>query len=137
EATDALLGSFHPSLQEHALTELRTRGVEVRLGTAVEKVTAGEVHLSDGTTITTQTLVWAAGVRANPLADALGLEQTKGGRIVVDENLEVPGHPGVYAVGDIAASLDHHGSILPRLAPVAMPGARHAARQIKDRKSVV
>ena len=131
EATDALLTPFDARLRAHAVEELRARGVDVRLDTAVDKVTEGEVHLSDGSVIATQTLVWAAGVRANPLADVLGLEQTKGGRIVVDRSLRVPGHDGVYAVGDVAASLDRDGSVLPQLAPVAMQGAKHAAKQIK------
>jgi NADH:ubiquinone reductase (H+-translocating) len=92
EAMDHLLAPFHPRSRQHALDILRRRGVEVVLGEAMDHVTANEIRLKDGTVIPTRTLIWAAGVRANPLADALGLEQTRGGRILVGEDLTVPGH---------------------------------------------
>jgi NADH dehydrogenase len=106
EATDHLLAPFHPSSRQHAADILKKRGVEVRLGQALEQATPNEVRLKDGTVILTRTLVGGAGVRANPLADVLGLEQTRGGRIVVGEDLSVPGRPEVFVVGDIAGAGD-------------------------------
>jgi NADH:ubiquinone reductase (H+-translocating) len=131
EATDHLLAPFHPRSRKHALHILRRRGVEVVLGEALDHVTPAEVRLKDGTVIPTRTLVWAAGVRANPLADVLGLEQTRGGRILVGEDLTVPGHPEVFAVGDIAGASDEKGGLLPQVAQPAIQEAKHAAEQIQ------
>jgi NADH dehydrogenase len=131
EAMDHLLAPFHPSSRQHALDILRKRGVEVRLGQALERATAGEVVLKDGTVIPTRTLVWGAGVRANPLADVLGLEQTRGGRIVVGEDLSVPGRPEVFVVGDIAGAGDGKGGLLPQVAQPAIQEARHTAQNIE------
>jgi NADH dehydrogenase len=133
EATDRLLGMLHPSLSEQARTALERLGVEVLLGTQVAELTPHEVRFADGSHIPTHTAVWTAGIRANPLAESLGVELTKGGRVVVGPDLSVPGHPEVFAVGDIAAATDHDGSLLPQLAPVAMQGAEHVAANIRRR----
>jgi NADH:ubiquinone reductase (H+-translocating) len=131
EATDHLLAPFHPSSRRHALEILAKRGVEVRLGQALERATADEVKLKDGTVIPTKTLVWGAGVRANPLADVLGLEQTRGGRILVGDDLSVPGRPEVLVVGDLAGAGDGKGGLLPQVAQPAIQEAKHAALQIQ------
>jgi NADH:ubiquinone reductase (H+-translocating) len=131
EATDHLLAPFHPSSRKHALDILKKRGVEVRLGQAMEHATPTEVKLKDGPTIKTRTLVWGAGVRANPLADVLGLEQARGGRIVVGEDLSVPGRPEVFVVGDLAAAGDGKGGLLPQVAQPAIQEAKHAALQVQ------
>jgi NADH:ubiquinone reductase (H+-translocating) len=78
----------------------------------------------------TRTVVWAAGVRANPLAEKLGLPTTTAGRTQVEPDLSVPGFDRVWAIGDAAAALDRTGGALPQLAPVAMQGGAHVARQI-------
>jgi NADH dehydrogenase len=131
EATDHLLAPFHPSSRRHALEILAKRGVEVRLGQALERASPDEVKLKDGTVIPTKTLVWGAGVRANPLADVLGLEQTRGGRILVGDDLSVPGRPEVFVVGDLAGAGDGKGGLLPQVAQPAIQEARHAALQIQ------
>jgi NADH dehydrogenase len=131
EATDHLLAPFHPSSRKHALEILAKRGVEVRLGQALERATPDEVKLKDGTVIPTRTLVWGAGVRANPLADVLGLEQTRGGRIVVGDDLSVGGRPEVLVVGDLAGAGDGKGGLLPQVAQPAIQEAKHAALQIQ------
>ena len=131
EATDHLLAPFHPSSRKHALDILRRRGVEVRLGQAMERATPDEVVLKDGTVVPTRTLIWGAGVKANPLADVLGLEQTRGGRILVGEDLSVPGRPEVFVVGDLAGAGDGKGGLLPQVAQPAIQEARHAGLQIE------
>jgi len=103
----------------------------VLLGAVVDRVTDAAVHLRDGTVIPAGTLVWAAGVRAGPLADALGLDQDGGGRIVVDDTLHVPGRDDVYVAGDMAAFRLRDGSLLPQVAPVAVQQGRHVAAQIQ------
>lgn len=130
EATGSLLGPFSGSSQEWALESLRRRHVDVRLGAAVKEVQRRQVELTDGEVIDAQTVVWAAGVEANPLASALGLETTKGGRIVVGKDLTVPEQPNVWAVGDIAAAQSRDGQPEPQLAPVAMQAGAHVAKQI-------
>jgi NADH:ubiquinone reductase (H+-translocating) len=131
EATDHLLAPFHPSSRKHAAEILHKRGVEVRLGQALEQATPDEVRLKDGTVIPTKTLVWGAGVRANPLADVLGLEQTRGGRILVGDDLGVPGRPEVLVVGDLAGAGDGKGGLLPQVAQPAIQEAKHAALQVQ------
>jgi NADH dehydrogenase len=131
EATDHLLAPFHPSSRKHALDTLKKRGVEVRLGQAMEGATPDQVELKDGTVIPTRTLIWGAGVRAHPLADVLGLEQTRGGRILVGDDMSVPGRPEVFVVGDLAGAGDGKGGLLPQVAQPAIQEAKHAAQQIQ------
>src|SRR5690606_12431870 len=99
-----LLGPFSEPSQRHAREALEERGVEVRVGEQVERVEVTRVVLAGGEEIPTHTLVWAAGVKANPLGSVLGLPTGRGGRIEVGIDLNVTGHPRVWAIGDIAAS---------------------------------
>ncbi len=130
EMQDHLLGPFTPPSRRHALDTLRSRGVEVRLGAKVASLTPTEVAFADGEVLPCQTLVWAAGVEANPLAAALGVTQDRGGRIGVHRDLQIVEHPGAWAIGDIAAARGRSDELLPQLAPVAMQAGRHVARQI-------
>lgn len=130
EASPQLLNAYHPKLQPYAAKQLERRGVNVMLDTQVVRVTPDAVHLSSGEVIPTQTMIWAAGVRANPLAEKLGLPTTRGGRIEVAHDLSVAGFNGVYAIGDNAASKNAAAEIDPQLAPVAMQGGVHVAKQI-------
>jgi NADH:ubiquinone reductase (H+-translocating) len=133
EALDHLLGSFSPSSRQHALETLAAKGVEVRLNSPIATVTAGGLSLGDGSTIATQTVVWTAGIRANPLAERLVLEQGKGGAIKVGPDLAVPGRPEVSVIGDLAAATDHKGQPYPQLAQVAIQGGKLVAHNIVRR----
>jgi NADH dehydrogenase len=133
EATDRLLGSFSGLSSDRALRTLRRRGVDVLLGTGVARVEHDGVHLADGRVVPSRTVVWAAGVRASPLAGSLDLSLGRGGRLLVNEDLSVPGRPEVFAIGDIASAPDLDGAPLPQVAQPAMQGGRHAARQIRRR----
>lgn len=133
EMTDRLLGPFHERSRQYALEVLRRRGVEVRLHEAVVKVTGDEVHLKSGEVLLAQTLIWAAGVRGNPLVEVLGLEQTRGARLAVNKDLSLPGHPEVFIIGDLAGSTDDEGNLHPQVAPLAKQGGKHVARQIERR----
>ncbi len=130
ERGGALMAGYKPELQAYTQRVLERRGVEVRLETAVERVEARAVHLAGGEVLGTHTLVWAAGVRANPLADELGVEQTDGHRVVVDEHLRLPGHPEVFVVGDLAGARDPEGALYPQVAQVAIQQGRHAAAAV-------
>ena len=131
EMQDHLLSPFTERSRRHALETLRARGVEVRLGSQVASVSPTAVVLADGEELPCQTLVWAAGVRASPLAELLGVEAERGGRVPVGPDLRIVGHANGWAVGDIAAAHDRAGRLLPQLAPVAMQGGRHVACQIE------
>ncbi len=130
EATGTLLNSFSARSQAEAVRELEARGVKVRLNTAIASVDADGVELADGTRIASHAVIWCAGVKANPLADRLGLAQTARGELAVDDDLTVPTHPEVFVIGDLAAATDRGGRPYPQLAPVAMQQARHVARSI-------
>jgi NADH dehydrogenase len=120
EMTGAVLPSFTPRSQRYAARVLERRGVTLRMHTAVAAAEPGAVVLNDGERIPTRTLIWAAGVEAHPLAKALNVETGRGGRIVVQDDLSLPGQQDVYAAGDIAASLGADGRALPQVAPVAI-----------------
>ena len=130
EMGDHLLNGFHPKSQAEALRTLRSRGIDVRLGTRIAEARPDGVTFGDGSVVPTRTLVWAAGVRANPLADLLGVEQGRSGTVVVEDDLSIPGHPEAFVIGDMAGSSDAHGP-LPMVAQVAQQGARHVAANIR------
>lgn len=132
EMADVVLQPFSSSSQQHARERLTDMGVEVRTGEAVVKVTPTRVELRSGEVLKAHTLVWAAGVQANALVETLGVPTGRAGRIVVGPDLRIQGHDNAYAVGDIAASPGRDGQVLPMLAPVAMQGGRHVARQIRS-----
>ena len=134
EAGPRLLAPFHEDSSERARRTLSRRGVEVVLGTGVACVEARLVELTDGRRIPAHTVVWAAGVTANPLGAALGLPVGRGGRVQVAPDLTVVGHPEVFAIGDVAASPTPDGDgVLPQVAQPAIQGGKHAARQIGRR----
>jgi NADH:quinone reductase (non-electrogenic) len=131
ETRDRLLEAFHPASQQAALDALRARRVEVRLEETVDEVTPDHVRFTSGEVLPARTVIWAAGVRAHPVAQAMGLPTTRSGRVEVDADLSVPAHEGVWVVGDVAAPRAKRGSeVLPQLAPVAMQSGAHVARQI-------
>jgi NADH dehydrogenase len=131
DAADRVLPAFDRPLSVSARTGLTRMGVEVRLSTPVVDVDAGGVELEGGERIEANTKIWAAGVAASPLArglaEATGAGTDRAGRIRVEPDLTVPGHPEIFVVGDMAA-LD-----LPGVAQVAMQGGRYAARVVTGR----
>jgi NADH dehydrogenase len=143
EALDRVLTTFPESLSAKALRSLENLGVTGRLGESVVDVDEHSVTVQRGdeTTerIATRTVIWAAGVTASPLAGLLaeraGLDVDRAGRLVVDPDLSVPGHPEVLALGDMVAVRQADGTalVLPGVAPVAMQQGRHAARVVGDR----
>lgn len=130
EATGALLPGLPPELGEYARRALEAMGVEVMLNTAVVGATPAEVQIQGGEPIPAFTLVWTAGVRASELADKLGAPQGRGARVVVEPTLQLPGHPEVYVVGDMAYVEREDGSPVPQVAPAAIQEGAFAARNI-------
>jgi NADH dehydrogenase len=133
EHSSHLLGAFKPKAQVYARKELEARGVDIQTGSGVMRVNPTSIELSNGATVKTHTLIWAGGLRANPLVDSLGVETVHGGRLPVGPDLQVKGHPGVFAVGDIAAITDGKtGNVLPALGAVALQAGRHVGEVIKS-----
>ncbi len=129
EAGPRLLPAFPDSLGERARRDLEELGVEVRTGSPVTSVDAEGVT-AGGERIKTRTVFWAAGNAASPLARDLGVPLDRAGRVIVNSDLSVPGHPGIFVVGDLAVSKRADGSTLPGVAQVAMQGGAHTGRNI-------
>lgn len=132
EMAKEVLAPFKDNLRTYAKEELERRRVEVRLGEAVAEVGPTFLRLKSGEEIKAHTLIWAAGVRANPLADVIGLPQGRGGRIKLNPDLSVPDHPEIFVVGDMG-EVASDGQVLPQLGSVAMQSGQHVGRQIARR----
>ena len=131
EAGDAVLSMFKKGLQTYTKKALEKRTVEVMLGETVERIEATRVRLKSGTELKAHTLVWGAGLQANPLATTLGLDLQRGNRIAVGPDLTIPGHPEVFGVGDIAWITDAKTkTVLPQLGSVALQAGEHAGETI-------
>ena len=126
----AVLSAFSPKAQTYAAKMLEERGVQLRLETRVKEVGGGHVVLSDGTRISTHTVIWAGGLKAASLASNLGINTGHGGRIDVQADLTVPGMTGVYALGDFANIRGKDGGPLPQLASVAEQSGKCCAKNI-------
>jgi NADH:ubiquinone reductase (H+-translocating) len=132
EGGERLLTTFPEPLSQSAARALERLGVEVRTGALVTRVTADAVWLG-GEQIRTRTVLWAAGVAATPLARTLGVPVDRAGRVIVESDLSIPGHPEAFAIGDMCAFLHQTGSPLPGVAPVAIQQGRAAADNVLRR----
>ena len=126
-----VLGSFSEDLSKSAKARLEKLGVEVRLGHSVEHIDADGVVVA-GERIASKTVIWTAGVAPSPAGKWLNVETDRAGRVRVQRDLSVPGHPEVFVVGD-TASLDQNGKPLPGVAQVAMQQGRYAGKLIRNR----
>jgi NADH:ubiquinone reductase (H+-translocating) len=131
EGTPRILSQFTPDLSASAQRQLEALGVRVLLKARVKNIGPGLVELEDGETIHAANIFWAAGVAATPLTKKLGVELDRAGRVRVNPDLSVPGHPEVFAIGDMALVLGADGQPVPGVSPAAMQMARHAARIIE------
>jgi NADH dehydrogenase len=129
EATDRLLAALPGELQVYALEKLKRMGVEVLLSTRVSGAEPERVMLTDGTAIPAHTIFWSAGVCAAPLAAALAPDKEANGRIPVEPDLTLAGHPEVFVIGDMAY-LEKDGETLPMVAPVAMQQGEYAGKAV-------
>lgn len=126
-----ILKQFPATLRAYAARTLRRRGVELILGRHVSGVERGVVTLDNGATLQAATVVWAAGVRAALLTDALDAPRAHKGRVTVTPRLSLKDHPEVFVIGDMAALPGYrHGEDYPMLAPVAIQQGRLAAHNV-------
>lgn len=140
EAGERVLPVYPPELSAKAEQSLHRLGVTVRTRTAVEEIKGNGVLLrtASGTEfLATNTVLWAAGVQASPLAkmlaDATGAPLDRVGRIAVRPDLSIAGHPDVFALGDMASCMNAEGKPLPGVAPVAITQGKYVAKLIKAR----
>ena len=131
EAGPRILSSFPESLSAKARKQLERLGVEVITGTPVEDINAEGYRLG-ANFVPARTIVWAAGVAASPLAQSLGVELDRAGRVPVLPDLTVPGHPDIFVAGDLA-TVTQDGKQVPGVAPAAKQMGRYVARVIVDR----
>jgi NADH dehydrogenase len=129
EAGSSLLSAYPDDLRQSAKRQLERLGVDVRLNSAVTDVRQNEIRV--GNDVLHATVVfWAAGVAASPLGRALGGPVDRAGRVLVEADLSLPGHPEVFVIGDLASLKQAEGTQLPGVAPVAMQEGRWVARQV-------
>jgi len=132
EAGPRLLPTFPPDLSDYALKTLTRMGVEVRTETLVTKCEVDGVDLKDGR-IDADTVIWAAGVTASPAMRWLNAEADRAGRVKVNSDLSLPGHPEIFVVGDTASVTDKNGHPVPGIAPAAKQMGTYVGKLISAR----
>jgi NADH:quinone reductase (non-electrogenic) len=128
EGKDRVLPVYPPELSEKARKQLEHLGVEVITNAIVTSLSDTEVCIGDRV-IPARTVLWAAGVEASPLARSLGVPLDRAGRVLVNDDLTIPGHDDVFIVGDLAA-VKYKDGLVPGVAPAAIQEGIHAARSI-------
>jgi len=129
EGGPRVLPAYPEDLSRSAEEQLRHLGVEVQTSALVTQVEPGSVHIGESTLRAT-VILWAAGVAASPLGKKLGAPVDRAGRVLVNPDLSIPGHPEVFVVGDLAVLKDESGKWLPGVAPVAMQEGKATAHNI-------
>jgi NADH dehydrogenase len=130
EGGDSILTSYPAELRERARRDLEGMGVEVRTGALVTGVGEQGVRVGDTESIDARTVIWAAGNAASPLGASLGVARDRAGRVLVEPDLSIPGHPEVFVIGDLAL-VSAQGKPVPAVAPAAMQMGAAAARNIR------
>ncbi|HEU5348495.1 MAG TPA: NAD(P)/FAD-dependent oxidoreductase, partial [Ktedonobacterales bacterium] len=132
EALPHLLNAYPESLSDKATRKLQRLGVEVRTSERVEQVDEDGVVVN-GQRIEARTVIWAAGVKASPAGAWLSAETDRAGRVIVNGDLTIPGHPEIFVLGDTASATGDDGKPLPGVAPVAMQQGRYVGKTIRAR----
>jgi len=131
EGGPRVLPTYAEDLSRSAKEQLNGLGVEVRTSTVVTQVEPGAVHVGD-TRISATVVLWAAGVAASPLGSKLGAPVDRAGRVPVQADLSLPGHPEVFVIGDLASAKNEQGKMLPGVAPVATQEGKFVAKLIRE-----
>ncbi|HEX3587307.1 MAG TPA: NAD(P)/FAD-dependent oxidoreductase [Candidatus Angelobacter sp.] len=130
EGGPRVLPAYPEDLSASAERQLKEMGVEVRTNAMVTNIEPGLVSVGNEK-IPASVILWGAGVSASPLGKMLGVPADKAGRVIVERDLTVPGHPEVFVTGDLASAKRHNGQPVPGVAPAAIQMGKFAARQIK------
>src|SRR5688572_10910783 len=129
EGDERIISGFPADLSAKAMAQLKDLGVEVRTGIHAKNLTEAGLEVGDEF-IPCRLKIWAAGNVASFVGKTIGVPVDKGGRVIVNEDLSIPGHPEVMVIGDLASFTHQGGKPLPGVSPVAMQQGRHAARNI-------
>ena len=130
EGGPRVLPAYTEDLSRSAQDQLHRLGVEVRTSAIVTQIEPGAVYVGD-TRLPATVILWAAGVAASPLGKKLGVPVDRAGRVPVQPDLSIPGHPEVFVIGDLAAAKDATGKLLPGVAPVAIQQGQYVAKLIR------
>jgi len=131
EAGPTVMPAYPDELRQSTLRLLTGKRVEVMLDAKLTEYNGEQVTLADGATIPAQTLIWTAGVKAAGLASRLGVRQAGAGRVVTESTLQLPGHPEVFVIGDMAYVENGNGQPLPMLSTVALQQADSVAENLR------
>jgi len=132
EGSPLVLSHLPEDLSASAQRQLQALGVQIRNNLHVDEIRDGEVKLANGEIIRAGNIIWAAGVAASPLTKQLGVELDRAGRVKVNPDLSVPGHPEIFAIGDLALVLQANGKPVPGVSPAAMQMGKHVAKIVED-----
>jgi NADH dehydrogenase len=132
EGSPLVLSHLPADLSASAQRQLQALGVQIRNNIHVKDIRAHEVTLANGEVIRAGNIIWAAGVSASPLTRKLGVELDKAGRVKVNPDLSLPGHPEIFAIGDLALVLQENGKPVPGVSPAAMQMGKHVAKIIES-----
>jgi NADH dehydrogenase len=132
EGGPRILSHLPPDLSASAQRQLEALGVQVRTATSVKTIRANEVELAGGEVIHAGNILWAAGVSATPLTKKLGVDLDRANRVKVNPDLSLPGHPEIFAIGDLALVLEKDGKPVPGVSPAAMQMGKFAAKIIEN-----
>ncbi len=130
EGKDHVLPTYPVDLSQKARRQLEKLGVEVITGAMVGAIDRHEVRIGE-MSIASRTILWAAGVQASALARSLDAPLDRAGRVLVQPDLTLPGHPDVFVIGDLAALKQRNGQLVPGVAPAAMQQGKHTAENIR------
>ncbi len=130
EGGPRILPTYPEDLSQSAVEQLRRLGVEVRTSSLVTGVEPATVRMGEAR-LPAAVILWAAGVAASPLGKKLGVPVDRAGRVLVNPDLSIAGHPEVFVIGDLAALKDEHGKMLPGVAPVAMQEGTATSKNIQ------
>ncbi|MGZ0656144.1 NAD(P)/FAD-dependent oxidoreductase [Coraliomargarita sp. W4R53] len=131
EAADRVLTMYSEASSAKAKESLERMGVELKLSQPVEDISEGHITVG-GETIAAESIIWTAGVEANPLVKDLPGEHNRKGQVAIEPDCSVRGHPEVFAIGDIANLTDPNGVHVPGVSPAAMQMGKHVARIIHN-----
>ncbi len=129
EGGPRVLATYPEDLSRSAQEQLKQLGVEVRTSTLVTRIEPGAIYVGD-TRMSASVVLWAAGVAASPLGKNLGAPVDRAGRVLVQSDLSIPGHPEVFVIGDLASIKDEHGKMVPGVAPAAIQQGHFVGRLI-------
>ena len=132
EGGPRILSNLPEDLSESAARQLEKLGAHIRTGVQVKNIRKGVVELANGEVLYGENILWAAGVSATPLTQKLGVELDRAGRVKVNLDLSLPGHPEVFAIGDMAFVMQANGKPVPGVSPAAIQMAQHVAKIIEE-----